>query len=120
MKFADIIIPLAVEGVFTYAVPVALEEKVGEGKLVIVSFAGNKKYTGVVWRIHEKQPVGYKVKNIEAVTDDRLQLSGVHLQFLFWMAEYYMAYPGEVLRAALPVVFRLESFTAVAYLGEDV
>lgn len=117
MKFADIIIPLAVEGVFTYAIPVALEEKVGEGKLVIVSFAGNKKYTGVVWRIHEKQPVGYKIKNIEAVTDDRLQLSGVHLQFLFWMAEYYMAYPGEVLRAALPVVFRLESFTAVT-LGD--
>lgn len=120
MNFADIIVPLAVEGLFTYSIPVALEGKVMAGSLVVVSFAGNKKYTGLVCRIHGRLPEGYKVKAIEAMADEEIGLSDLHLRFLSWMAEYYMAYPGEVLRAALPVAFRLESFTAVTRIGQEI
>ena len=45
MKFADVIVPLAVGGFYTYSVPAVLEKEIREGKLVIVPFAGNKKYT---------------------------------------------------------------------------
>lgn len=40
VKFVDVIIPLAVEGVFTYVVPEILEEKIREGVLVIVPLWG--------------------------------------------------------------------------------
>ena len=52
--------PLAVGGFYTYSVPAVLEKEIREGKLVIVPFAGNKKYTGLVCRVHETEPVGYK------------------------------------------------------------
>ena len=41
MRYADVIVPLAVEGMYTYTVPVSLESEVREGTLVLVSFAGN-------------------------------------------------------------------------------
>jgi primosomal protein N' (replication factor Y) len=47
MKYADVIIPLAVEGMYTYLIPDDLEDVVEEGTLVLLSFAGNKKYTAV-------------------------------------------------------------------------
>lgn len=43
MRYADVIVPLAVEGMYTYTVPVSLESEVREGTLVLVSFAGNKR-----------------------------------------------------------------------------
>ena len=48
MKYADVILPLAVDGFYTYAVPSGLEPEVKVGMPVVVSFAGNKKYTAVV------------------------------------------------------------------------
>lgn len=61
MRYADVIVPLAVEGMYTYTVPVSLESEVREGTLVLVSFAGNKRYTALVGRIHDQAPVGYQV-----------------------------------------------------------
>lgn len=113
MKFADVIVPLAVEGFYTYSVPAGLDGEVSEGKLVIVPFAGNKKYTGLVCRVHGEEPAGYTVRAIESVAEREVCFSRQHLRFLLWVSEYYMAFAGDVLRAALPVVFRLESFTAV-------
>lgn len=114
MKFADVIVPLAVEGFYTYSVPSELEREISEGKLVIVPFAGNKKYTGLVCRVHEVEPSGYKIRAIESVAEREICFSGPHLRFLLWLSEYYMAFAGDVLRAALPVVFRLESFTSIS------
>ena len=69
MRYADVIVPLAVEGMYTYTVPVSLESEVREGTLVLVSFAGNKRYTALVGRIHDQAPVGYQVKPIEDVIE---------------------------------------------------
>ncbi len=114
MKFADVIVPLAVEGFYTYSVPPELENGIDEGRLVIVPFAGNKKYTGLVCRVHETEPSGYKIRAIESVIEREICFSGRHLRFLLWLSEYYMAFAGDVLRAALPVFFRLESFTCIS------
>ena len=48
MKYADVIIPLAVEGVYTYAIPDKLEPVVQEGTLVLLAFAGKKIYNNVI------------------------------------------------------------------------
>lgn len=120
MKFADIIVPLAVEGVYTYSLPSALEKDVATGALVLVAFAGNKKYTGIVSRLHDQEPVGYQTKPIEGIAEEQVRFSESHLRFLQWVGEYYMATSGEVVKAALPVIFRLESFTSVTRTSVEV
>lgn len=115
--FVDVIIPLAVEGVFTYIVPEPWKTRVAPGGLVVVPFAGHKRYMGVVCRVHERQPEGFEVREIDQVEEEGFSLSEQHLHFLMWMSEYYMAFPGEVVRAALPVAMRLESYTAIAPAG---
>lgn len=113
VKFADVMVPLAVEGFYTYSLPVGLAEEIREGMLVLVPFAGNKKYTGLVCRIHDQEPEGYKVRAVEGILEKEIRFEELHLRFLLWVTEYYMALPGDVLRAALPVAFRLESFSCI-------
>lgn len=120
MKYADVIVPLAVEGVFTYAVPDELEKVVREGALVLVSFAGNKRYTALVTGVHDRKPEGCEVKKVEGIADEQVCFSSLHLKFLLWISSYYMATPGEVMRAALPVMFRLESFTSITRTEKEV
>ena len=48
MKYADVIVPLAVEGMYTYGIKEEWRERVRPGMLVLVSFAGHKKYTALV------------------------------------------------------------------------
>ena len=119
MRYADVITPLAVEGVYTYAVPDELEKVVVRGMLVLVSFAGNKKYTALVAEVHDREPEGYEVKKIEGVAEEQVRFSALHLKFLLWISSYYMATPGEVMKAALPVMFRLESFTSITRTEEE-
>lgn len=120
MQYADVIVPLAVEGMYTYAVPDFLEGEIGEGALVLVAFVGNKKYTAIVARLHDCKPEGYEVKTIEGIAEEQVRISPAHLKFLLWMSSYYMATPGEIMKAALPVVFRLESFTSITRAEGDV
>lgn len=87
MRYADVIVPLAVEGMYTYTVPVSLESEVREGTLVLVSFAGNKRVYRLVWgRIHDQAPVGYQVKPIEDVIEKQVSFSALHLRFLLCSA----------------------------------
>lgn len=120
MKFADIIVPLAVEGVYTYSVPPALEKEIEVGALVLVAFAGNKKYTGIICRLHDRKPENYQTKPIEGIAEERVKFSEFHLRFLQWVGDYYMATMGEVVKAALPVIFRLESFTSITRTSLEV
>ena len=116
--YADVIIPLGVESFFTYSVPEEYERSVTVGALVVVSFVRNKRYTGVIYALHSNPPVGFEAKPIERVIEEGFALSESHLKFLLWLSEYYMAPPGEVTRAALPVAMRLESYTSLCLSGE--
>lgn len=118
MLYADVIIPLGVESFFTYSVPEEYERSVTVGALVVVSFVRNKRYTGVVYALHTRPPVGFEARPIERVIEEGFALSESHLKFLLWLSEYYMAPPGEVTRAALPVAMRLESYTSLCLSGE--
>lgn len=120
MRYADVIVPLAVEGMYTYGIGEEWAECIRPGMLVWVSFAGNKKYTALVGCVHDNQPEGYEVKWIEGIAEEQIRLGDEHLKFLFWLSEYYMATLGEVMKAALPVAFRLESFTALVRTMEEV
>lgn len=120
MVYADVIVPLGVEGFFTYSVPEEWEHAVTKGGLVAISFAGKKRYTGVVYALRTQKPEGITVKPIDRVMEAGFILSEKHLKFLLWMSEYYMAPPGDVIRAAFPVAMRLESYTCVRLAETDI
>lgn len=99
--FADICLPVPFES-FTYLVPPALESQVGVGVRVVVPFGKSKKYVGLVLAVHENEPQGVTVKEIETVLDAAPIVTTLQLDFWRWIAHYYMCPLGDVFKAAFP------------------
>lgn len=102
MKYADIILPLPLEGMFTYGIPSSLEDRVGRGMRVLAPLGKSKKYIGIVARLHDNKP-DFKVKDIETVLDSCPVVTDKQLKLWDWIAEYYISPVGEVYNAALPL-----------------
>ena len=88
--YADIVLPLAVKGVFTYAIPDLLAGKVEKGSRVLVQFGNKKLYTGIVVRTHNKNPEGISVREVIKVHDPEPVVNDIQLKFWKWLSEYYM------------------------------
>lgn len=101
MVYADIILPLPLEGVFTYSVPDGMTAAVMPGMRVVVPFGRNKKYIGVVLRTHGEKP-SFDVKDILSLPDPHPIVTGLQLRLWQWIADYYMSPLGDVFKAALP------------------
>ncbi len=112
-QFADVILPLPVENIFTYKVSKEQSRKIRSGLRVIVQFGRRKIYTALVRRVHNFKPVNYEVKNILSILDDIPLVNEIQLKFWEWIAEYYMCSIGEVFKTALPTGLKLESETKV-------
>ena len=67
--YADVILPVPLQGLFTYAVPEGMT--VGEGMRVLVGFGRSKTYVGLVARVHHVKPQGYEVKPIQQQIDQQ-------------------------------------------------
>ena len=106
--FADVILPLPLDGVFTYSVPKAMEEPVRAGLRVLVPFGRNKTYVGIVAETHERAPEGYQTKDILQVLEVSPIVLGRQLKLWRWIADYYMSPIGEVYKAALPAGLKAE------------
>ena len=106
--FVDVILPLPLDGVFTYSVPSSLEEQVRMGLRVLVPFGRNKTYVGIISSIHHQAPEGYQTKDILQVLDVSPILLDSQLKLWNWIAEYYMSPIGEVYKAALPSGLKAE------------
>ena len=100
--FADIILPLPLDGYFTYSVPPQLKEQVRVGVRVLVPFGRSKTYVGLAARLHDNAPADYKVKDVLRVLDSEPVLLPQQLKLWQWIADYYMSPIGEVYKAALP------------------
>ena len=100
--FADIILPLPLDGYFTYSVPPQLEKHVRVGVRVLVPFGRSKTYVGLAARLHDNAPADYKVKDVLRVLDSEPVLLPQQLKLWQWIADYYMSPIGEVYKAALP------------------
>lgn len=109
MKYADVILPLPLEGLFTYAIPPSLDGgAVRFGVRVIVPFGRSKTYVGVVARVHGDEPQGYEVKPIAQVLDSVPIVTPGQYRLWQWISEYYMSPIGEVYKAALPSGLKAE------------
>ncbi len=111
--FADVILPVPVNQVFTYRVPFEMNAHVRFGVRVIVPFGRSKLLTGIIVRVHEEIPARYTAKYVEHVLDDEPIILPVQYRFWQWISSYYMAPLGDVMNAALPSNFKLASETRV-------
>ncbi|MBR1409575.1 MAG: primosomal protein N' [Prevotella sp.] len=106
MNYVDVILPVPLEGVFTYSVPEGME--VGVGQRVLVNFGRNKTYLGIVAKTHNQKPEGYEVKPIAQVMEPQPIVTDTQLRLWLWIADYYMSPIGEVYKAALPSGLKAE------------
>lgn len=107
MKYVDVIVPLPLEGTFTYSVPHDLAERVRFGVRVAVTFGTSKVHTAIVVRVHQDKPA-FNVKDIVDVIDDQPMLLEQQYKLWQWLSAYYMASLGDVYNAALPAGLKVE------------
>ena len=101
MNYADLILPLPLQGTFTYAVPASMQSAVRVGMRVLVPFGRSKTYLGIVARLHDERPQGYEVKSVAQLMDSEPIITPQQLQLWQWIADYYLAPIGDVYKAAL-------------------
>ena len=106
MHYADLILPVPLQGLFTYAIPEGMN--VGVGMRVLVTFGRSKTYLGIVARIHDVKPEGYQVKPITQLMDQEPIVTEQQLKLWQWISDYYLSPIGEVYKAALPAGLKAE------------
>jgi primosomal protein N' len=108
VRYVEVILPLPLEGTFTYVVPDALLDKVVPCVRLLVPFGKTKTYIGICDTYPTDHPNnnddndGIEYKAILAILDDGPVLLPQQLQLWHWIANYYMSPIGDVYKAALP------------------
>lgn len=111
--FVDILLPLPVPGYFTYRVPNELNELIQTGIRVVVPFGARKIYSGLIRKVHHTPPQKFQAKYILSVLDHLPVVTEKQFEFWEWVADYYMATPGDVMNIALPPAMKLASETKI-------
>ncbi|MFV1951536.1 MAG: primosomal protein N' [Nitrospinota bacterium] len=99
--FAEVVVGLPIDTVFSYAIPAILKSRVSKGKRVFVPF-GRRKIIGYVVGFSDHVKEGLKIKEIINVLDEEEVISNEMLKLTRWIADYYLSSWGEVIKAALP------------------
>ena len=108
MLYADLILPVPLYGLFTYAIPPQMEGVAQRGMRALVPFGRNKNHVGIIARIHDQKPEGYEVKELAQLLDAQPILLDSQLRLWDWIADYYMSPIGEVYKAAMPAALKAE------------
>ena len=96
----DVALPVPLDQTFTYATN---GQTPAVGARVLVPFSGQR-LMGVVLRTHNDEPtVTFAIKPIQQVLDDAALLPPELIRLAEWIAQYYVAPLGEVLRGMLPL-----------------
>ena len=102
MRYVDVLLPLPLEGLFTYAVPEEMEAQVRFGVRLVVPLGRSKTYVAIAVKTHGQQPA-FKVKPVIQVLDNEPVLTESQFSLWQWIADYYMSPLGEVYNAAMPL-----------------
>ena len=102
MRYVDVILPLPLDGTFTYSIPDTLTGRVQTGCRLTVPFGAKKTYSAIALRMHDTAPQEYKVKEVIDVLEDYPILLPSQLKLWQWLADYYLCPLGSVYKAALP------------------
>ena len=99
--YVDVLLPVPLDGLFTYSVPPEMEVSAERGRRVLVPFGRNKTHVGIIMKVHADKP-RFAVKPVKLVLDDAPIVTDLQLELWRWLSDYYMCAPGDVLSAALP------------------
>lgn len=113
-NFINVILPIALQRLFTYKITKAEANFLKVGMRVAVPFGKSKIFTALVYEIHQAAPTAYKAKEIHQILDEDPLITSQQLNNWQWIAEYYMCSLGEVMRASIPSALLLESETLVS------
>lgn len=102
MLYVDVLLPLPLEGLFTYAVPKEVEAQVRFGMRLVVPLGRSKTYVALAIKVHEEKP-SFNVKSVLEVMDDEPVLTASQFKLWKWIADYYMSPLGDVYNAAMPL-----------------
>ncbi|MCM1078920.1 MAG: primosomal protein N' [Bacteroidales bacterium] len=108
MRYVDCILPLGVEGLFTYSVQEGTEQRLAPFMRLLVPLGKSKTYTALAVRVHDKEPEGVEVKAVVSILDDNPVLLPSQYEIWKWMAEYYICPIGDIYRAAMPAGLKQE------------
>jgi len=111
--FIDVILPIPLEKEFTYSINKDEAVFLKPGMRVAVQFGKSKIYAALVTKVHQDPPQVYEAKEIEHILDEEPIVTHQQLKLWSWISRYYMCSKGEVMRAALPSAFLLESETII-------
>ncbi|MDY2587796.1 replication restart helicase PriA [Winogradskyella aquimaris] len=109
--FLDVILPIPLQKAFTYHITAAEAKFLKQGMRVAVPFGKSKIYTALAYKVHNNPPAAYEAKTIHQILDEEPIVTELQLQHWQWIANYYMCSLGEVMRAAMPNAFLIESET---------
>jgi len=112
-------LPVPLDQPFTYSVPLSLEHRVKAGARILVPF-GPRKLTGLILRVHDETPE-ISVKEALRLIDSEPVIGEELLTLGRWIAGYYCAPLGEVLRSMLPLAadMRTGKIYALTSSGHD-
>jgi primosomal protein N' (replication factor Y) len=99
--YCDVSLPVPLDQPFTYALPETLRHRAQPGCRVTVPF-GARTLTGVVLRVHNDPPAG-STREVYRLLDEIPVLDAAMLALAQWIAGYYCAPLGEVLRSMTPL-----------------
>lgn len=110
----DVVLPLALNGVLTYNIPDKIVDSAAIGMRVLVPLGKRKITTGIIITLSSASvSEDFEVKDIVCFLDKHPLVTEQQLRFWKWISTYYMCKLGEVMKAALPTAFRLDSETRV-------
>ncbi|MBM3775489.1 MAG: primosomal protein N', partial [Acidobacteria bacterium] len=119
MRYCDVSLPVPIDRAFTYSLPETLQERVKPGCRLIVPF-GPRKLTGVALRCHDERP-DLETREALRLLDSEPVLGQELMKLAEWIAGYYHAPLGEVLRGMLPLggEMRSRKIYRLTDLGRD-
>ncbi len=117
--YADVILPLPLEGLFTYSLTDEQALHAVPGMRVTVQVGNRKLYTALIHTIHRNPPAVKNIKPVLSLLDHEPLATHAQFELWQWMSEYYVCPSGEILKAAIPAGLRLESETLL-YLKREI
>lgn len=113
INYINVILPIPLQKLFTYRINEAELDFIEIGMRVAVPFGKSKIFTALVYEKHKNEPKAYEAKDIYQIIDEAPVVTRPQLNHWQWISEYYMCSLGDVMRAAVPKAFLLESETLV-------
>jgi primosomal protein N' (replication factor Y) (superfamily II helicase) len=98
-RIAEVLLPLALDMVYSYRVPEGMVLQAGSYVEVPL---GPRSYIGVVWEVRPFVATNMKLRDITQVFD-MVAMPETHRKFIEWLAAYYLEPKGSVLRMVIRV-----------------